>query len=288
MAKEESSRINFEKDEKVLCYHGPFIYEAKILKREKKEEEGEEPQESYQYFVHYKGWKQTWDEWITEDRVLKFTESNLQKQKQLKEINSKRKPSRPASTSALHDASELRSRKRNRDSSIDKARLEEETKKPDFKLAIPDSLKGLLVDDWEHVTKNRQIHELPREFTVDKILNDFKESRSDKGEVLDEYIRGIQLYFNKTLHTQLLYRSEHEQYDQLFDGNSDQQNEPSSMYGAEHLLRLFVEMPGLVVETYMDAETLLEIKEKLEATLRFIQDHERDYFGTDDQYSHAK
>ncbi|CEP12563.1 hypothetical protein [Parasitella parasitica] len=203
-------------------------------------------------------------------------------------MNSKRKPSRPASTSALHDTSESRSRKRNRDSSIDKARLEEETKKPDFKLTIPDSLKGLLVDDWEHVTKNRQIHELPRETTVDKILNDFKESRSDKGEVLDEYIRGIRLYFNKTLHTQLLYRSEHDQYDQLFDGNSDQQQKPSSIYGAEHLLRLFVEMPSLVVETNMDADTLLDIREKLEATLRFIQDHERDYFGTDDQDLHAK
>ena len=76
MAKDES-KLSFEKDEKVLCYHGPFIYEAKvqlqleetsldtdmnslqILKREKREEEGEEPQESYQYFVHYKGWKQT-------------------------------------------------------------------------------------------------------------------------------------------------------------------------------------------------------------------------------------
>ncbi|KAL7320444.1 Esa1p-associated factor [Mucor circinelloides] len=285
MAKDES-KLSFEKDEKVLCYHGPFIYEAKILKREKKEEEGEEPQESYQYFVHYKGWKQTWDEWITEDRVLKYTEANLQKQKQLKELNSKRKPSRPASTSALHDSTESRSRKRNRDSSIDKARLEEETKKPDFKLAIPDSLKGLLVDDWEHVTKNRQIHELPRDVTVDKILSDFKESRSDKGEVLDEYIQGIQLYFNKSLHTQLLYRTEHDQYDQLFGEQPGKQ--PSSIYGAEHLLRLFVEMPRLVVETNMDTDTLLEVREKLEATLRFIQDHEQDYFMNDYQNSHAK
>lgn len=23
-------KFNFEKDEKVLCYHGPFIYEAKV------------------------------------------------------------------------------------------------------------------------------------------------------------------------------------------------------------------------------------------------------------------
>jgi len=29
MAKDES-KLTFEKDEKVLCYHGPFIYEAKV------------------------------------------------------------------------------------------------------------------------------------------------------------------------------------------------------------------------------------------------------------------
>lgn len=97
-------------------------------------------------------------------------------------------------------------------------------------------------------------------------MSDFKQSRSDQGEVLDEYIQGIQLYFNKTLHTQLLYRTEHEQYDQLFEDQPAKQ--PSSIYGAEHLLRLFVEMPSLVVETNMDADTLLEVREKLEATLR--------------------
>lgn len=29
MVKED--KFNFEKDEKVLCYHGPFIYEAKVI-----------------------------------------------------------------------------------------------------------------------------------------------------------------------------------------------------------------------------------------------------------------
>lgn len=32
MAKDESDlEFNFEKDERVLCYHGPFIYEAKVF-----------------------------------------------------------------------------------------------------------------------------------------------------------------------------------------------------------------------------------------------------------------
>ena len=36
----------FSADEKVLCFHGPLLYEAKILKHKK--ESG-----SYNYFVHY-------------------------------------------------------------------------------------------------------------------------------------------------------------------------------------------------------------------------------------------
>ena len=47
-------------NEKALCYHGPLIYEAKILKVDNTQ--GPHPvtgQEGAHYFVHYKGWKQT-------------------------------------------------------------------------------------------------------------------------------------------------------------------------------------------------------------------------------------
>lgn len=280
MVKED--KFNFEKDEKVLCYHGPFIYEAKILKREKKEENEQEPE--YQYFVHYKGWKQTWDEWISESRVLKYTEENLAKQKQLKEMNSKRKPSRAstATNSTANDttATESRSRKRHRDSSIDKARLEEETKRPEFKLTIPETLKGLLVDDWENITKNRQVLSIPRETTVDKILESFKEQYPKKDETFDEFLQGIQLYFNKLLSTSLLYRMERKQHEEVCGDK-----EPSSVYGVEHLLRLFIEIPIMVSQTNMDVESLNELREKLDDLLRFIQDHEKEYFTHDYQMS---
>ena len=36
MVKEEN-KFNFEKDERVLCYHGPFVYEAKVDTENKKE-----------------------------------------------------------------------------------------------------------------------------------------------------------------------------------------------------------------------------------------------------------
>lgn len=80
---------------------------------------------------------------------------------------------------------------------------------------------------------------------------------------MDEFLQGIQLYFNKIISTSLLYRSERKQHDAIC-----QDKEPSSVYGVEHLLRLFVEIPMLIVETNMDLETLNEIRDKFEELLR--------------------
>ncbi|CAO3628811.1 unnamed protein product [Mucor hiemalis] len=199
-------------------------------------------------------------------------------------MNSKRKPSRASSTtnSTLNDTAttESRSRKRHCDSSIDKARLEEETKRPEFKLTIPEILKGLLVDDWENITKNRQVLSIPREITVDKILESFKEQYPKKDETFDEFIQGIQLYFNKLLSTSLLYRMERKQHEEVCG-----EKEPSGVYGVEHLLRLFVEIPIMVSQTNIDLDTLNELRDKLEDLLRFIGDHEKEYFAHDYQMS---
>ena len=80
----------FTADEKVLCYHGPLLYEAKILKSKK--ESG-----IYSYFVHYQvkikcldsiivlfqGWNKNWDEWVQEGRIMKQVPESYEKQKKL-------------------------------------------------------------------------------------------------------------------------------------------------------------------------------------------------------------
>lgn len=101
---------------------------------------------------------------------MKYTESNRQKQRQLQEMNARSKTSR----SATRDPVEAKSRKRYRDSDIDRQRTDDETKKSDFKITMPESLKGILVDDWENVTKNRLILNIPGEYTVDRILDDYE------------------------------------------------------------------------------------------------------------------
>ena len=52
--------VSYSVGEKVLCFHGPLIYEAKILKTENfTEGTTTTGLLGPHYFVHYKGWKQT-------------------------------------------------------------------------------------------------------------------------------------------------------------------------------------------------------------------------------------
>lgn len=132
---------------------------------------------------------------------------------------------------------------------------EEYVKRPEIKLNVPDALKVRLVDDWEFVTKRSQLVPLPRKPNIDEILamyrahylsvkKDHKASRPPA--VLDEVLDGLRLYFDKALGNNLLYRFERAQYVQQrkawaeahHDGS---EMEPSKVYGAEHLLRLFGE-----------------------------------------------
>ncbi|KAL8935976.1 MAG: hypothetical protein Q9216_005165, partial [Gyalolechia sp. 2 TL-2023] len=62
---------HYEKDEKVLCFHGELLYEAKILEVEQDTET-----KSFRYRIHYKGWKNTWDDWVENDRLRKLNDEN--------------------------------------------------------------------------------------------------------------------------------------------------------------------------------------------------------------------
>ncbi|KAF4126357.1 mortality factor 4-like protein 1 [Geosmithia morbida] len=53
----------FQKDEKVLCFHMDMLYEAKVTDVQPSGTDG------FRYKVHYKGWKNTWDDWVLVDRI---------------------------------------------------------------------------------------------------------------------------------------------------------------------------------------------------------------------------
>ena len=47
----------FSKDERVLCFHHDMLYEAKVLNSRRPPDDPQSA--SWQYKIHYKGWKNT-------------------------------------------------------------------------------------------------------------------------------------------------------------------------------------------------------------------------------------
>ncbi|XP_027075564.1 protein MRG1 [Coffea eugenioides] len=270
----------FSEGEKVLAYHGPKIYEAKVQKAEVRKNE-------WRYFVHYLGWNKNWDEWVDAGRLMKYTEENVLKQKALdkkKGVNTKSgrstqsKPKTSADTKV--DKEEIKNtaskgKKRKADSGPEKENVSAEKL---IKIQIPSTLKKQLVDDWELVTQQNKLVKLPRSPTIDDILTKYLDYRSKKdGMMTDsvgEILNGLRCYFDKALRVMLLYKKERQQYDEAISDNVS----PSSVYGAEHLLRLFVKLPELLAYVKIEEETQIQLQQKLLDFLKFLQKNQGTFF----------
>ncbi|KAJ3300362.1 Esa1p-associated factor [Borealophlyctis nickersoniae] len=286
--------LAFAVEEKILCFHGPMLYEAKILKGEYWEGRDEAEDGPY-YFVHYKGWKQTSvirgiksslrkGAHTSANKIPPFMQ-NLKRQEELSAANSAQKTKGSAKKLA-HDSGTDRSRKRPRESTADKE--EDFLKRPEIRIAIPDSLKSQLVEDWENVTKNQKLVTLPRSPTVSEILDKFRtsvrEGTRKKGarekagleDTVNEVVDGLILYFDKALGNILLYRFERQQYVKIKNENPDKKM--SDIYGAEHLLRLFVQLPTLIAHTNMDQDAVNILKDYFVQFLQYLEKNQKQLF----------
>ncbi|KAK0605944.1 hypothetical protein LWI29_032477 [Acer saccharum] len=272
----------FSESERVLAYHGPRIYEAKVQKAELRKKE-------WRYYVHYLGWSKNWDEWVGADRLMKHTEENVMKQKALEKklgVDKSSKSGRSAqtkqksSTDAKVDKEDLKSnaakgKKRKSDSGVEKDTLSTEKF---VKIQMPATLKKQLVDDWEFINQQDKLVKLPRSPNVDEILSKYLQYRSKKdgmmSDSIGEILKGIRCYFDKALPVTLLYKKERQQYhDVVLDNVS-----PSTIYGAEHLLRLFVKLPELLAYVNIEEETLTRLQLKLIDFLKFLQKNHNTFF----------
>ncbi|KAI9681357.1 MAG: Esa1p-associated factor [Caeruleum heppii] len=244
------SHTAYVKDEKVLCFHHELLYEAKVL--DMQQSDADDKRSPLQYRVHYKGWKNTWDDWVPADRLRKFTEENkelaitLKKNMEaVRQETSKSAKKAPGShkkkiATAGHTAAAqssdfssvrgseerhssvqagtgARGQKRGRDFDLEKE--ENFINRPQIRLPIPDHLKSLLVDDWENVTKSLQLVPLPSPHPVNAIMDAYqsferpkRRDGSAEADILEEMVAGIKEYFDKCLGRILLYRFERDQF----------------------------------------------------------------------------
>ncbi|KAL4979153.1 chromatin modification-related protein eaf3 [Aspergillus desertorum] len=295
-----ASQTTYQKDERVLCFHHEILYEAKIL--DVRHTDPDDRKSPYEYLVHYKGWKNTWDDWVPQDRLRKFTEENRElattlrreaeaalRQKSTKTSVKKKGGSDHSSARESEERQTSvtgRGTKRARDNDVEKE--EHFYTRPSVRIVMPDNLKSLLVDDWENVTKNQQVVALPAKSSVNQILDDYlKEERpkrtgSSELDVLEEVIMGIRDYFDKSLDKILLYRFEREQYRALrkrWESETAGKG-PLDIYGAEHLTRLFATMPELIAQTNMDLQSTNRLREELSKFTIWLSKNSNNYFAT--------
>lgn len=298
----------------VYSYHGPLIYEAKILKIHEKNkpyvlngEDKEEPVEDQKlledlygentYLLHYQGWNSKWDEWVTIDRLLEYNEENKRVKKELDDMRRKKKPlkketknSTPTNDTLVNGQSDNKKR-----AISDKGSSKKKKDGSKMEIIIPfrNELKYILVDDWDFITRDKQIVDLPSKKPVSVILQDYMkyklETDQENIKLRQEMVDGLEIYFNKSLSLVLLYKFERLQYLNLIKDGITRTKKFSEIYGLEHLLRLFVSLPGLVAQTSMDSISLgvlinesMEIMEFLTKNLRLYSNQ---YINTTPAYN---
>ncbi|CAI2723372.1 unnamed protein product [Schistosoma spindalis] len=371
----------YEPGEKLLCFHGPLMYEAKCLDVKVKED-------GVMYFVHYQGWNKNWDEWVTEKRMFKYNEEGLKKQKELeRQIRSGKvkvlrksdlksqslpppevlkdvertlkpshlkqgcifrvtsltvlleeespkakqsksnseadqKPSTPVATevkesedvkppskppeesNGVSNVTTVSSRRRKSRATSGIKSIENDDSllsKPQLMVSIPPSLKAWLVDDWDLITRQARLYELPASQPISTLLSDFLESaeievKSEptsephnsqhninpaiRPDLRREFLAGIQHYFNLIIGSHLLYKFERLQYAELLKRHTDKRM--SDIYGSIHLLRLFVKLRDMVSCTKVDVHSLPVLEALVNEFLQFLRQNEGRYFRLED------
>uniref|UniRef100_A0A4X2L6F6 Mortality factor 4-like protein 1 n=1 Tax=Vombatus ursinus TaxID=29139 RepID=A0A4X2L6F6_VOMUR len=285
MAPKQPPKPEFQEGERVLCFHGPLLYEAKCLQVAT---EGNQ----VRYLIHYSGWNKNWDEWVPENRVLKYSEANVQKQRDLQRANQEQKSKQKtgteegssggASTSTARGAPQPHQRRRTRrhpsakDSGTSATRAEAQVQ-------IPVELKPLLVQDRDLVTKQRQLFSLPAKKNVDSILEEYAASKKARGEgdnteyAAEEMVGGIRAHFNVLLGTQLLYEFERPQYVEILASHPGVPM--SQLYGAPHLLRLFVRIGAMLAHSPFDEKSLASLFSYLHDFLKYLAKNPSAFFN---------
>lgn len=307
-------RLVLKPGDTVFAFHGPLIYEAKVLKVHRANSQmvetmnEKEPVSKFPklkhlmdietFYLHYQGWNAKWDEWVGIERVLEYNEQNIFKKKELEQLT-KKKPSKSSSNSSQStstsnnslnsssnsSSSTSSSSNPSKSSTKDKITKPKKKKLPTIHLKFQTNLKYILVDDWQFITRDRKLVSLPSEYPITSILKDYKEFRLpdlDLGQqnTLQEILDGLTIYFDKSLSLILLYKYENLQYLQLLNNNIvNSEVHPSKIYGVEHLLRLLTTLPGLISQTEMDTVSIGVLIKEMELLLAWINNNLQKYLS---------
>jgi mortality factor 4-like protein 1 len=162
---------------------------------------------------------------------------------------------------------------------------EEKSIKTEINITIPKDLKAFLVDDWHAINSQHKLVELPAKITVEQIVEKYKQNKKSKsaasgnggkGQSCEDISNGILEYFNVMLGSQLLYKVERMQYADILQKYPDKPM--SQIYGAFHLLRLFVKLGTVLSFTTLDKNNIRVLIGHLGEFLKFLETENKEFF----------
>lgn len=277
--------------DKIICEHKGLKYEARVLSS-RKDPNSQDKNPEMQFLVHYQGWNKNWDEWVGENRVYQYNETNVASMKEQRLAPSKVKvPGSARKKLALQtplNTSTISVQSESKDSSISIELDESVQLEQEVKIKIPDELKNWLIDD-DNCIRNKKLTVLPARSTISAILKDFvnhkkltTKSPSEKESILNELTLGIKDYFNVMLGSHLLYKFERLQYQTLLK-DEGKDVDLSCHYGVIHLVRLLTKIGRPLAATSLDSQNIQTIVNYIQELLKFISkqsslfDLERNY-----------
>jgi len=162
--------------------------------------------------------------------------------------------------------------------------------KVEIRIKIPDELKPYIVDDWEQVTRNKNLCILPAKLTVAQLLDNYTRARTankselasknNRGKAIQEVTAGIREYFNVMLPAQLLFKQERSQFEQM---KKDAPSlVPLKVYGAPHLLRLFTKIGETLTYTPLGEKSVSLLLFYLHDILNYMKKNSSIIFSNSD------
>eukprot|EP01083_Nonionella_stella_P000440 1256_1 len=268
-------------DEAFYGCHGEMLYKAKVVKRRIKDDKP-------QYYVHYDGWNKRYDEWVSHDKMFGFNDENQKYKEQQDTMVKEKKTAKTQKKST--PVEKITKLKKEEDPTI----ILGEKAPKELEIPMPDILKRILAMDWEEITRKQKLVKLPAPETesVDSIIEKYRvyarENKLLSAGLLREITDGLHEYFNTVCPVVLLYNSEKPQRDDLLDLKP--KPEPSKVYGAVHLVRLFVKLPFLLAHAQeKNGEHCKLLCEKMAEFLKYIgkyfETHKVEYVPTDKAYT---
>lgn len=148
---------------------------------------------------------------------------------------------------------------------------EEFVTKVEVKIKMPEELKSWLVDDWDLVSRQKKLLDLPVKInSVDQIIEQYLMQKKGSKVAVSEVLVGVKEYFNAMIGCQLLYKFERPQYEKILKTELDDGKTMSSIYGAVHLTRLFVKLGQMLVYTDLDEKDTSLLLVHLNDFLKFL------------------